>query len=118
MNKNIIYHNPRCSKSRETLALLKERGVEVEVIEYSHTPPSVDELKKVCEMLKVKALDIIRIKDKLFDELNLDVSDKRSEDEWFKILNLNPSLLERPIVIYKDKAIIGRPPERVLKIIG
>lgn len=117
MPQNIIYHNPRCSKSRQTLRILQDRRVEVEVIEYLGTPPSKAELEIICTKLGIEPTGLIRSKEKLFLELGLSLDDKRSREEWLEILVQNPKLIERPIVIYNGKAIIGRPPERVHEIL-
>lgn len=116
-NNNKLYHNPKCSKSRETLGLLKDKKVEFEVIEYLENPPSINELKYITEKLNKKPIEIIRTKENKFKELGLEVSDIKSDDEWFKIMNENPILIERPIFIYNDNVTIGRPPENVLSII-
>jgi arsenate reductase len=110
-----IYHNPRCSKSRETLDLLKENKEEVKVIEYLKTPPSKEELEKILSKLGIAAEELVRKGEDLYKEKykNKDFSN----EEWIKILVKNPSLIERPIVVKGDKAIIGRPPINVHKIL-
>ncbi len=113
----MILHNPRCSKSRQTLALLEEKGAEIEIIEYLNSPPTQETLQFICSKLQVKPIEIIRTKEKCFKELNLSAQDERSDEEWFNIMIQNPILIERPIVIYNQKVVIGRPPENVLKII-
>lgn len=117
MLNNIIFHNPRCTKSRETLKIVEEKNLDLKIIEYLKTPPSVEELDYVCKKLGVEPKDIIRTKEKLFSELGLSISDDKSRTEWLKILSENPKLIERPIVIYNNKAVIGRPPEKVLEVI-
>ena len=92
-----IYHNPRCSKSRESLRLLEERDLQPEVIEYLRAPPSVEELGRICARLGVEPIEIIRTKEKRFKELGLSVGDERSRQEWLQILHDNPVLIERPI---------------------
>jgi len=111
-----IYHNPRCSKSRQTLALLEEKGVAHEVIDYRKTPPSVAELKKVLKKLGLKAHDIVRKGEARYAELGLKARDV-SEDELLTLMVENPILIERPIVVAGEKAALGRPPEQVLKIL-
>ena len=111
-----IYHNPRCSKSRQTLSLLNDNGIEPEIIEYLQKAPSVNELKSVLKLLGGDVHQIIRKKEALFKELELDKADL-SNDNWIKVLSDNPKLIERPIVINDQKACIGRPPENVLDII-
>jgi len=117
MPKIAIYHNPRCSKSRSTLALIEESGSVPDVIEYLKTPPSAGELATLCKKLKVGPKDIIRAKESLFKELGLSLKDELSDSEWFEILAANPKLIERPIVVKGTKAVIGRPPENVLEIL-
>ncbi len=117
MLNNIIFHNPRCKKSRQTLEIIKKKGLDLEIIEYLKTPPTVEELDYICQKLGVEPIEIIRIKEKLFSELGLSASDTRPRKEWLKILSENPKLIERPIIVYKNKAVIGRPPEKVLEII-
>jgi arsenate reductase (glutaredoxin) len=111
-----IYHNPRCSKSRQTLALLEEQGVKPEVVEYLKTPPSVAELKRILKKLGLKAHDIVRKGEAAYAELGL--KDREvTDDELLALMVENPILIERPIVVSGDKAAIGRPPEAVLKIL-
>lgn len=117
MSKTRIYHNPRCSKSRQTLAILDDRGVDYDVIEYLQQPPSAAELKKILKMLNKTPLEIIRTGEKLFKELGLSKKDERPDDEWIKIMVENPKLIERPIVVSGAKAAMGRPPEDVLTIL-
>jgi arsenate reductase (glutaredoxin) len=112
----IMYHNPRCSKSRETLALLNDRGLEPEIIEYLTSPPDIAQLKLILELLKLSPRDIIRTKEALFKEKKLDDS-TLSDDEIIAALIENPVLIERPIVLANGKAAIGRPPENVLEIL-
>lgn len=113
----VIYHNPRCSKSRATLALLTERGIEPEVITYLETPPSKAELKQVLSQLGVAPPDIIRFNEQVAKQAGLRPNDSRSEDEWLELMLANPILIERPIVVCGDQARIGRPPESVLEIL-
>jgi len=117
MQDNVILHNPRCSKSRATLALLQERGADVQVVEYLNAPPSAEELRGICDKLGVSALDITRTKEKTFSELGLFAGDHRSEAEWLRILSENPVLIERPIVLLDGRAAVGRPPENVLSLL-
>jgi arsenate reductase len=113
-----IYHNPRCSKSRETLALLTERGQKPEVIEYLKTPPSVAELDQICQWLNLEPTALIRSKEDQFKALGLSLKDQRSRQEWLELLVDNPALLERPIVVKDGKAALGRPPENVLALLA
>lgn len=109
-----IYHNPRCSKSRQTLAILEEKGVQHEIVEYLNAPPSQAELKRVLGKLGMSAHDIIRKKEA--KEAGLDPA-SMSEAELIKAMVANPIIIERPIVVGDDKAVMGRPPENVLEII-
>lgn len=110
-----IFHNPRCRKSRETLNLLHERGEMPTIIEYLSTPPSKRELADIVEMLGIKPEELVR---KGEDEYRENLKGKTlSDDEWLEALVRYPKLIERPIVIKDGKAVIGRPPERVLEIL-
>jgi len=97
--------------------VVKNSGVPFEVIEYLKTPPTKNELKIILKGLKRQPLEIIRAKDKLFKELGYSKTDKRTVDEWLEILADNPRLLERPVVVYRNKVEMGRPPEKVLEIL-
>ena len=113
-----IYHNPRCSKSRDTLSLLKSNGVEPEVVLYLDTPPDAQTLRQLLHMLGMgSARELMRKKEDLYKSLNLaDVN--LSEDALIQAMVENPKLMERPIVVAKGQARIGRPPEQVLEIVG
>ena len=111
-----IYHNPRCSKSRQTLALLEENGIKPEVVLYLETPPSPAVIKDIVKKLKVEsARDIMRVKEAPYTDLSLDGA--TADDALVEAIAANPILLERPIVVKGDKAAIGRPPENVLEIL-
>jgi arsenate reductase len=111
-----IFHNPRCSKSRQALGLLQERGIEPEVVEYLKTPLSTQTLQNLCEKLGVNVVDMMRTKEREFKELGL--GDRGvTDNELLQAMTQNPILLERPIVVCGDKAVIGRPPENVLELI-
>ncbi|QKJ58209.1 arsenate reductase (glutaredoxin) [Serratia fonticola] len=116
--KNVtIYHNPRCSKSRETLALLEQHAVEPQVVLYLDTPPSVAELKKLLQELGfTSARELMRKKEDLYKELKL-ADETLSEEQLLQAMVSNPKLIERPIVVKGGKARIGRPPEQVLEIL-
>jgi arsenate reductase len=117
MNNVTIYHNPRCSKSRETLALLEQHGVEPQVVPYLDTPPSVAELKKLLQELGfTSARELMRKKEDLYKELKL-ADETLSEEQLLQAMVSNPKLIERPIVVKGGKARIGRPPEQVLEIL-
>jgi len=112
-----IYHNPRCGKSRQTLALLEERNLDIEIIEYLKDAPTMVEIDALLVALGKEPLEVIRTGEKLFKELGLSKKDERSRTEWIKIMSENPILMERPIVVNNGKAALGRPPENVLAII-
>ena len=112
----VIYHNPRCSKSRETLALLEGKGIKPTVIEYLKTPPSVKELKALLAKLKLKPRELMRKKEPPYATLKLDDA-KLSEDALIEAMVDNPVLIERPIVVNGNKAALGRPPEAVARIL-
>lgn len=109
-----IYHNPRCSKSRQTLAILEAKGVDHEVVEYLTSPPSQAELKRVLAKLGLKPADIIRKKEA--KEAGIDAG-TMSDGDLIKAMVANPIVIERPIVVADDQAVMGRPPENVLSII-
>lgn len=111
----VIYHNPRCSKSRQTLALLEEQNIQPEVIKYLDTPPSIDELKTLMVQLEISNVrDMMRTKEDIYKELELQSAD---DETLFKAMAENPKLIERPIVVANGKAKHGRPPEQVLDIL-
>ncbi|MCB0221163.1 MAG: arsenate reductase (glutaredoxin) [Chrysiogenetes bacterium] len=112
MAKITIYHNPRCSKSRQTLALLEDAGASIEVVEYLQTPPSASELAEIVKMLGVAPMEIVRKKEAEFKELGLDQK-VPADAKLLELLSKNPRLIERPIVVKGKKAVIGRPPENV-----
>lgn len=111
-----LLHNPRCSKSREALKLLQERGVDVPVVEYLEQPLNKAQLKELCALLGVKPVQLVRTKEALFEELGLSV-DKGSDASWIAVLAEHPRLMERPILVYRGRAAIGRPTENLLKIL-
>jgi len=113
--KTRIYHNPRCSKSRATLALLQEHGVDPEIVEYLKAPPTRQQLEALLKKLDMRAADLIRKGEKEWKESRKDTS--AGEDELIELMLRHPILIERPIVETGDRARIGRPPERVLDLI-
>jgi len=116
MENVTIWHNPRCSKSRNAVALLEEKGVEAEVVKYLDTPPSRDEIVEVLGMLNLSARELMRTKEDIYKELGLkDVSD---EDKLIDTMVANPRLIERPIVIKNGKAAIGRPIENIIELLA
>ena len=111
-----ILHNPRCSKSRATLQLLNDQGIEPEIILYQETPPSSELLTKILQQLDMQARDLMRKGQSEYKEMGLD-SDQLSDAELIAAMIKTPILIERPIVLANGKAAIGRPPESVLNIL-
>ena len=107
-----IYHNPRCMKSRQTLELIRDAGVEPQVVEYLKSPPSAAELERIVNMLGLAPQQLMRTKEKAYQALGLD-KQKLSRKEAIRVLVENPILIERPIVVAGSKAVLGRPPENV-----
>ncbi len=116
-DKLVIYHNPRCSKSRETLQLLEDNNLHPEIIEYLDEPPTVQELTRIIAMLGFGARDLLRTTEPVYKDAALD-DDSLSDAEIIEAICEHPALLQRPIVVMGDRAIIGRPPTRVLDIIA
>ncbi len=115
MNEVTIWHNPRCSKSRNAVALLEEHGVEAAVVKYLETPPSKEEIVKVLKMLGISARELMRTKESIYKELGLkDVDD---EEKLIDAMVAHPKLIERPVVIKDGKAAIGRPIENIIALI-
>jgi arsenate reductase len=112
----IIYHNPRCSKSRQTLQLLAEHGVEAQVINYLDTPPSHAELERILRLLGLEPRELMRHKEAEYAALRLD-DPALTRDALIDAMVQHPRLIERPIVIRGKQAVIGRPPEKVLEIL-
>ena len=110
-----IFHNPKCSKSRETLGLLREQGIEPEIVEYLKTPPTEQKLRELLEALGIRPVELVRLKQKEFVETGLDAS-SATEAQLIAAMVKRPILIERPIVVNGDRAAIGRPPENVLAI--
>lgn len=111
-----IYHNPRCSKSRQTLALLEEQGIQPQIILYLETPPDASTIKTLLEQLKLSPRELMRKGEAEYKENNLKDS-TLSNSELIHMIAKYPKLIERPIVVSKGKARIGRPPESVLEIL-
>ncbi len=109
-----IYHNPRCSKSRETLALIQGRGIDPVVVEYLKTPPSAEELARILTLLGKRPRDILRRKEAA--EAGLDPAGL-SDADLIRAMAAHPAVIERPIVVAGNKAALGRPPESVLEIL-
>ncbi|WP_347259298.1 arsenate reductase (glutaredoxin) [Methylocaldum sp.] len=111
-----IYHNPRCSKSRATLELLKSKGIEPTIIEYLKTPPSASELETILAKLGMEPRDLMRKGEAAYKDAGLDNRDL-DRKALIGAMVKNPILIERPIVLANEKAAVGRPPENVLKIL-
>lgn len=109
-----IYHNPRCSKSRQTLQLLEENNIQPIIRMYLQDTPSIEELQALLAQLQVSPLELMRTKEDIYKELGL--NKESSDEERLQAMHNNPKLIERPIVIHNNKAIIGRPPESVLAL--
>jgi arsenate reductase len=113
----VMYHNPNCSKSRETLQILEDNQMSPDIIEYLEQPPTAQELKDVIKLLGVSVRDLLRTTEPVYREAGLD-DDTLTDDEIIAAICEFPVLLQRPIVISGDTAVIGRPPTRVLEIIA
>lgn len=111
-----IWHNPRCSKSRQGVALLEENGTEADVVKYLDTPPTAEEIKTVLGKLGITARELMRTKEAEYKELGL--NDVEDEQQLIEAMAAHPKLIERPVVIMGDKAVIGRPPEKVLELVN
>ncbi len=111
-----IYHNPRCRKSRETLALIQAAGIEPEIVEYLKTPPTARELSDLVDKLGLEPQELFRTGETEYKELKLS-GRKLSRQEALQILAEHPKLLQRPIVVQGNRAILGRPPENVQKLL-
>ena len=110
-----IYHNPRCRKSRETLAIIESAGIQPDVVEYLKDVPSPEDLKNILAKLGMNASEIVRKGEPVFKEKFK--GKNFNEEEWIQILVENPKLIERPIVVKDYKAVIGRPPENVNELL-
>ncbi|MDF2155503.1 arsenate reductase (glutaredoxin) [Vibrio sp. CAU 1672] len=113
----VIYHNPRCSKSRQTLELLEQNGIQPEIVKYLDTPLSVDQLKALYAQLGFSSVrEMMRTKEEVYKQLNLSDASV-SDEQLFAAMAEHPKLFERPVVVANGKARIGRPPEQVLDIV-
>ena len=110
------FHNPRCTKSRGALALLRERGIEPEVVDYQALPPSVDELKQVIALLGIPARALLRTGEEAYRTLGLD-DPLKTDEELIAAMHAHPILIERPIFVHGGRAVIGRPVENVLDLL-
>ena len=112
----IIYHNPRCSKSRATLQLLRERGIEPEIVEYLKSPPAPEQLRELAAKLGLDARSMLRRGEREYKELGLDDTSV-DEARLFEAMSEHPRLIERPIVVAGERAVHGRPPENVEQLL-
>lgn len=110
-----IWHNPRCSKSRNAVTLLEEKGIEADVVKYLDTPPTKEELVAVLKMLGISARELMRTKEDLYKELNL--KEETDENKLIDAMVEHPKLIERPVVIKDGKAAIGRPIENIIDLL-
>lgn len=115
MNEFTIYHNPRCTKSRQTLALLQERGVEPRIIEYLKEPPTKNELKALVAKLSLKPAQLVRQGEEIYKTRY--AGKKLNDAQWIDAMVADPILIERPIVVSGQRAVVGRPPENVLQLL-
>tara|TARA_A100001011_G_scaffold156815_1_gene165293 strand:+ start:6942 stop:7289 length:348 start_codon:yes stop_codon:yes gene_type:complete len=111
-----IFHNPRCSKSRQTLSLIQEKSIDINIIEYLKTPPDISQLKQILKKLGYEPRQLMRKSEQIYKDLDLGNENKTTEDLVIAMAQ-NPILIERPIVLSGEKAAIGRPPESVLNIL-
>jgi len=117
MEKITIWHNPRCSKSRDSFKLLEEKGLEAEVVKYLDEVPTKEELQNMLKMLGMdSAQELMRTKEAIYKELNL--KEESSEEALLEAMIANPKLIERPIVIKGNRAVIGRPIEKVVELLA
>ena len=116
MKEFIIYHNPRCSKSRQTLQLLREEGIEPTIVEYLKTPLAKEQLRNISQLLGLRPKDFVRKSEKDFKDNHLSKS-LEDDDKILEAMSLFPKIIERPIVVSGQEALIGRPPENVQKLI-
>ncbi len=111
-----IYHNPRCSKSRQTLSLIQEQGIEPEIVLYLETPPSAETIATLLNKLGIPARQLLRRGEQEYKDLNL-ADTSVSEQQLIDAMANHPKLIERPIVVNGQRAVLGRPPESVLEIL-
>lgn len=116
MSSITIWHNPRCSKSRQTLQLIVDHGIRPRVIEYLKTPPSVEELSQALAKLGLEPRDLMRTKEAAYKELGLS-DQKMSRADLLDAMVAHPVLIERPVVFRGKRAVLGRPPENVLRLL-
>jgi len=110
-----VYHNPRCSKSRQTLELVKSQGIDAQLVLYLETPPNTAELATLVKKLGISAEQLVRKSEQVYKDnfRNMEMT----EAQWLEAMSKHPKLIERPIVVNGDRAALGRPPENVLEIL-
>ena len=116
MTKTTIYHNPRCSKSRQTLELLNRKDLDTEIVEYLKTPPDAIELERILDLLELEPRQLMRTNEAEYAELKLD-DETLDRAQLVAAMVAHPKLIQRPIVVSNGKAALGRPPEKVLEIL-
>lgn len=116
MNKVTILHNPRCSKSRQALELLQQRGVTLQIVEYLDTPPTLEELERILSLLALEPRELMRRDEAEYKQLQLD-NRALDRQQLIAAMQAHPKLIQRPIAINGNKAVIGRPAESVLSIL-
>jgi arsenate reductase len=116
MDKVTIWHNPQCSKSRAAMEILKENKLQSDVVKYLKDTPSITEIKNVLNMLGLSARELMRTKEDIYKEL--DLANENDEEKLIEAMAKNPKLIERPIIIKGNKAIIGRPTERIAEFLN
>ncbi len=112
----LIYHNPRCSKSRQTLELLQKNKINPDIIDYLDSPPSENELSEIIKKLNISVHDLVRKNEKIYKVVT-EKNPEPTDSQLIQAMVANPILIQRPIVIKGEKAVIGRPPENVLEIL-
>lgn len=113
-----IFHNPACSKSRGALAILKERGIDAEVVRYLDTPPDRATIERILDAIDDEPVALVRTDDPRFRAAGLTRADVASREQVVEVLAAHPEVMQRPVVVRGDRAVIGRPPERVLDLLG
>lgn len=116
MSNITIYHNPRCSKSRQTLKLLEDNGISPDIVLYLEIPPTADEIATLLKKLNIGARDLLRKGEQAYKDSNLKDS-SLSDSALIEVMAKQPKLIERPIVVKGDRAVLGRPPENVLELV-
>jgi len=110
-----IYHNPRCSKSRQTLGIIRESGIEPEIVDYLNDTPSAEELRELVRLLGIRPEELVRKGEDIFKEQFKGRA--MTDDDWLRAMAEHPKLIERPIVVKGKKAVLGRPPEKVSELL-